>query len=161
MELCGGQSGVEADLRILLFLLLILIPQTASYPLIIPSLTHYFLDTGSIVKKLTYKSCNGYCLKVKVKVMLRLAGSRMPWCHVKSGTVTRYYFLSESWCVVSVGRPLWRGVEYVSCQSLLAALSPLPKFNVIYVVHVTCFKYMQCILDLCQHRLSTADHAKI
>jgi hypothetical protein len=34
------------------------------------------------------------------------------------------------------------------------------KFNINYIVHVTCFMYMQYILDLCQHRLSTADHAK-
>jgi hypothetical protein len=33
------------------------------------------------------------------------------------------------------------------------------RFNIIYIVHVTCFKYMQYILDLCQHRLSTADHS--
>jgi hypothetical protein len=34
------------------------------------------------------------------------------------------------------------------------------RFNIIYIVQVTtCFKYMQYILDLCQHRLSTADHA--
>jgi hypothetical protein len=30
------------------------------------------------------------------------------------------------------------------------------RFNIIYIVYVTCFKYMQYILDLCQHRLSTA-----
>jgi hypothetical protein len=35
------------------------------------------------------------------------------------------------------------------------------RFNIIYIVHVTCFMYMQYILDLCQHRLSTADHATI
>jgi hypothetical protein len=35
------------------------------------------------------------------------------------------------------------------------------RFNIIYIVHVTCFKYMQYILDLWQHRLSTAVHDKI
>jgi hypothetical protein len=35
------------------------------------------------------------------------------------------------------------------------------RFNIIYIVHVTCFKYMQYIIDLSQHRLSTADHANI
>jgi hypothetical protein len=35
------------------------------------------------------------------------------------------------------------------------------RVNIIYIVHVTCFKYMQNILDLCQHRLSTAEHATI
>jgi hypothetical protein len=34
------------------------------------------------------------------------------------------------------------------------------KFNIIYIVHVTCFMYVQYILGLCQHRLSTADRAK-
>jgi hypothetical protein len=126
--------------------------------------------------------------------------------------VTRYYFLSESWCVVSVGSPLTiflksqsqshvttngRSVIMSWCQvhsgawwpdiifylklavlSMWGALSDersgLPpvshchqcllhcqRFNIIYIVHVTCFKYMQYILDLCQHTLSTADHAKI
>jgi hypothetical protein len=28
-------------------------------------------------------------------------------------------------------------------------------FNIIYIVHVTCFEYMQYILDLCQSTLST------
>jgi hypothetical protein len=35
------------------------------------------------------------------------------------------------------------------------------KCYIFYIVHVTCFMYTQYILDLCQHRLSTADHAKI
>jgi hypothetical protein len=39
--------------------------------------------------------------------------------------VTRYYSLSESCCVVSVGRPLWREVGSVSCQSLSSVFSPL------------------------------------
>jgi hypothetical protein len=72
--------------------------------------------------------------------------------------VTRYYFLSESCCVVSVGRLLWREVGSVSCQSLSSVFSPLSKIQ--YNLHCTC-KYMQNILDLCQHRLSTADHAKM
>jgi hypothetical protein len=32
------------------------------------------------------------------------------------------------------------------------------RFNIIYIVHVTCFKYIQYILDPRQHRLNTADH---
>jgi hypothetical protein len=75
--------------------------------------------------------------------------------------VTRYYILSESCCVVSVGRPLWREVESVSCQSLSSCLVYCQRFNIIYIVHVTCFKYMYNILDFSQQRLSTADHAKI
>jgi hypothetical protein len=41
----------------------------------------------------------------------------------------RYYILSESCCVVSVGRPLWREGESVSCQSLSAVFSPLSQIN--------------------------------
>jgi hypothetical protein len=32
--------------------------------------------------------------------------------------------------------------------------------TIIHIVHVTCFMCVQYILDLCQHRLSTADYAK-
>jgi hypothetical protein len=39
--------------------------------------------------------------------------------------VTLYYSLSESCCVVSVGRPLWWEVGSVSCQSLSSVFSPL------------------------------------
>jgi hypothetical protein len=100
------------------------------------------------------------------------------------GLVTRYYILSESCCVVSVGHPLWR--EVVSpvshCQQFLVHCQ---RFNIIYIVHVTCFMYrrqanflfwiwnaiwkrklacrtlyMQYILGLCQHRLSIAGRVK-
>jgi hypothetical protein len=42
------------------------------------------------------------------------------------------------------------------CQQYLVLCK---RFNIIYIVHVTCFMCMQHILYLCQHRLSTADHA--
>jgi hypothetical protein len=61
----------------------------------------------------------------------------MSWCRVHSGLVTRYYFLSESCCVVSVGRPLWQEIGSVSCQSLSTVFSPLSKFNLIYILHVS------------------------
>jgi hypothetical protein len=61
-----------------------------------------------------------------------------------------------------VGRPVYdegSGLSPVShCNQCLVHCQ---RFNIIYIVHVTCFKYMQYILDLCQHRLSTADYAKI
>jgi hypothetical protein len=44
-------------------------------------------------------------------------------------------------------------------SSLSLVFSPLSKIQ--YNLHWTCFKYMQYILDLCQHRLSTAGYAKI
>jgi hypothetical protein len=53
------------------------------------------------------------------------------------------------------------GLSPVShCQQYLVYCQ---RFNIIYIVHVTCFMYMQYtrVLDLCQHRLSTADHSKI
>jgi hypothetical protein len=56
--------------------------------------------------------------------------------------VTRYYFLSESWCIVSVGRPLWWEVGSVFCQSMSAYLVRCPKFNIIYILHVTHLLYI-------------------
>jgi hypothetical protein len=64
-----------------------------------------------------------------------------------------------SYCLGHVRRTLWREVWVVSCQSLLAVLSPLSKFHCIYVLHIThvwCIQYMQ---GLCQSTLSTADHS--
>jgi hypothetical protein len=57
----------------------------------------------------------------------------------------RYYFLSESCCVVSVGRPLWREVGSVSCQSLSAVFSPLSKLNFIYILNVT---HVLCVYNI-------------
>jgi hypothetical protein len=56
-------------------------------------------------------------VKVKVKVMLRLTVSQSVCFGVKFTLelVTRYYFLSESCCVVSVGRPFWREIGSVAC----------------------------------------------
>jgi hypothetical protein len=61
----------------------------------------------------------------------------------------------SQWGPISEERP---GLSPVShCQQYLIHCQ---KCNIIYIMHVTCFMYMQYILDLCQHRLSTADHAK-
>jgi hypothetical protein len=57
--------------------------------------------------------------------------------------VTRY-FLSENCCVVSVGRPLWREVGSVSYCQCHQCLVHCQRFKIIYIVHVTCFKYMHC-----------------
>jgi hypothetical protein len=83
---------------------------------------------------------------------------------------------------VVVSSPLWNpwpGIIFflkVAVLSLLGALSDkrsglssvshfqqclvhCQRFNIIYTVHVTCYKYKQYILDLSQHRLSTVAHA--
>jgi hypothetical protein len=66
----------------------------------------------------------------------------MSWCQVHSGTCDQILF--SVWKLLCC-------LCLVHCQ----------RVNVICIVHVTCFKYMQYILDLCKHRLSTADHANI
>jgi hypothetical protein len=105
-------------------------------------------------------------LKVKAKVMLRLTIGQ---------SVSQYVLVSSSlwnlWPDIIFGlkvavMSLWgtlcderSGLSPVShCHQRLVHCQ---RFNIIYIVHVTCFKYMQYILDLCQHRLSTADHANI
>jgi hypothetical protein len=78
-------------------------------------------------------------VKVKVKVMLRL-------------TVGQYVLVSSSlwdlWpdiifclkvAVVSVGRPLWREVGSVSCQTLSVVFSPLS--TIWYNLHCTCHMF--------------------
>jgi hypothetical protein len=68
---------------------------------------------------------------------------------------------------VLVSSPLWNlWPDVVFCLkvavlSLWGALSDERSglSPVSHIVHVTCFMYMQYILDLCQHRLSRADHA--
>jgi hypothetical protein len=108
-----------------------------------------FLYSNTV--KITEVSMCSACsntVKVKNKVMLRLMVSQSVCLGVKITLelVTRYYFLSESCCVVSVGRLLWREVGSVSCQSLSSVFSPLSKIQ--NNLHCTCFKYMQNILDL-------------
>jgi hypothetical protein len=80
--------------------------------------------------------------KVRVKVMLRLTASQSVCLGVHSALelVTRYYFASESCCVVSVGRPLWRDVKSISvshCQQCLVHRQNLIKFT-FYMTHVWC-----------------------
>jgi hypothetical protein len=76
----------------------------------------------------------------------------MSWYQVHSGTCDQILFFCLKVAVLSPWGALSDerlGLSPVShCQQYL-----------IYIVHVTCFMYMQYILDLCQHRLSTADYA--
>jgi hypothetical protein len=55
--------------------------------------------------------------QVKVNVTLRLTVGQSVYLGVEPalGLLTRYYLLSESRCLVSVGRPLWREVRSVFC----------------------------------------------
>jgi hypothetical protein len=53
--------------------------------------------------------------------------------------VTRCYILSERCCVVSVGRPLWREVGSVFCQSLSIVFSPLSDIQ--YNLQCTCYMF--------------------
>jgi hypothetical protein len=56
---------------------------------------------------------------VKVKATLRLTVSQSVCLGVEPrlGLMTRCFFLLESYCPVHVGRPLWREVGSVICQS--------------------------------------------
>jgi hypothetical protein len=85
----------------------------------------------------------------KVKVMLRQTVGQSECRGVKFTleSVTRYYILPERCCVVSVGRPLWREVGS-AVSHFQQCLVHCQRLNIIYTVHVTCFMYMQYILDL-------------
>jgi hypothetical protein len=81
------------------------------------------------------------------------------WCRDHCGTCNQIFILSESCCLVSVGRPLRREVGSVSCQLLSAVFAhcevvPPPPCH-------TCFMYIQYIQGLCQPRLSTADYSPL
>jgi hypothetical protein len=105
----------------------------------------YPRELGFLDSKSRLKSCQSVCRGVKFTLEL----------------VSRYYFLSESCCVVSLGTLSddKSGLSHVShCKQYLVHCQ---KSNIIYIVLVKCFIYMQYILDLCQHRLCTADHAKV
>jgi hypothetical protein len=99
-------------------------------------------------------------VKVRVEVRLRHVQSvNMCGCQVHSGTCDRILF--SVWkllcCLCGALSDERSGLPPVShCHQYLVHCQ---KCNIIYIVHVTCFMYMQHILNFCQHRLSTADHA--
>jgi hypothetical protein len=88
------------------------------------------LSTCSIVFYLkTWIVCSNpahfFCVCVvlcryKVKVTLRLTVSQSVCLGVKpkSGTSDQRFFFPQSYCLVFLGRPLWREVGSVMCQSL-------------------------------------------
>jgi hypothetical protein len=79
--------------------------------------------------------------KIKIKVILRQTVSQSVCRGVKFTLelVITYYFLFESCYVVCFGRPLWREVGSVSCQSLSSVFSPLS--NIQYNLHCTCYMF--------------------
>jgi hypothetical protein len=73
---------------------------------------------------------SGAVTKVKVTLQLTVSQSLCQGMEPTLRFVTRYYFLSEGCCLVSVGRPLWREVGSVICHSK-------PKVvNSIYIKHL-------------------------
>jgi hypothetical protein len=85
----------------------------------------------------------------------------MSWCLIHSGTCDQIFIIFG--LIVAV-LSLWGALSDETsdlsrvshCQQYLVHCQ---KFNIIYIVHVTCFMYMQYTLRLCQQRLSTADDA--
>jgi hypothetical protein len=73
-------------------------------------------------------------VKVKVKVTLRMTVSESVCLGVgpRLGLMTECFFLFESYCPLYAGRPLWREVESVICQSWLVVL-----------VHCHLYNYLQ------------------
>jgi hypothetical protein len=75
----------------------------------------------------------------------------MSWRRSQFGTCNQILVLSEFCCLVSVGRPVWREVGSVSCQSLSAILVHLQVFFVflfISILHATRFMYIQYMQGL-------------
>jgi hypothetical protein len=74
------------------------------------------------------------------------------------GLTTRSLLLSDTCRLVEVGRSLWREDGSVVCHTLSAVIRLLSVCT-IYMLQVIKCMYIQHIQDLCQFRLSTADHA--
>jgi hypothetical protein len=95
-------------------------------------------------------SLSASVLKVKVTLQLTVSWSTCFGVEPTLELVTRYFLLPESCCLVSVERPLRREVGSVSCQSLSAVLSPLSKFNFIYIY----MSHMFCVCTIYTRPLS-------
>jgi hypothetical protein len=68
-------------------------------------------------------------LSVKVKVTLRLTASQSVSLGIEPhlGPMTRYLFLSDSYVLISVGRPLWREDGSVFCMCRWSCQRSLPR----------------------------------
>jgi hypothetical protein len=79
----------------------------------------------SSIQSVPYES--DLVVKVKVKVTLRLTVSQSVSLGIEPhlGPMTRYLFLSDSYVLISVGRPLWRedGSVFCVCRWALPAQS--------------------------------------
>jgi hypothetical protein len=62
--------------------------------------------------------------------------------------MTRYLLLFHNYCCVFVGRPLWRKVGSVDCQSESAFLSQLSVYIYIYIFTFQMFNIQICIHTL-------------
>jgi hypothetical protein len=100
-------------------------------------------------------------LKVEVTLRLTVSQSACGGVEPTLGLVTRYYFLSES-CVVSVGRPLWREVESITCHSQSIVIYQYShqgftfhaRYNITYIfvylytVYIRVYVYTMCVCVL-------------
>jgi hypothetical protein len=86
----------------------------------------------------------------------------MSWCQVYSETCDQILFsVWKLLCCLCGGALSDERSGLSPVSHFHQCLVHCERFNIIYIVLISCFTYMQYILDLCQHRLSTADHAKI
>jgi hypothetical protein len=70
----------------------------------------------------------------------------MPWCRAHSGSHAQMFVTVDDYCCVFVGRPLWREVGSVDCQSESAFLSNLS-------VHIRVFTFQMFNIQMCVHTL--------
>jgi hypothetical protein len=100
---------------------------------------------------------NNSFLKSEVTLRLKVGQSvSTSWCRAHCGTWNQTLILSEICCLVSVGRPLWREVGSISCQSLSVVRvfvhCQVFCFSFFNFTCYTFFMYIQYIQGLCQSR---------